>query len=84
MQVDSWVNRIGLHGLLLLTLLCGVSAASAAEKTEKTFQIVVTDQQGIETELKNGIFYWEEKMSETSFVPHELRSICRRNAVRPR
>ncbi|MCE3224600.1 MAG: exported protein of unknown function, partial [Nitrospira sp.] len=25
--------------------------------------------------LKNGIFYWEEKMSETSFVPHELRHL---------
>jgi hypothetical protein len=27
----------------------------------------------LETELKNAIFYWEEKVSETSFVPHELR-----------
>jgi hypothetical protein len=49
--------------------------AVASEKVEKTFQMVVTDQQGVETELKNGIFYWEEKMSETSFVPHELRHL---------
>ena len=41
----------------------------------KTFTIVVTDAQGVETELRNGIFYWEEKMSETSFVPHELRHL---------
>ena len=47
----------------------------AADKAEKTYQMVVTDQQGIETELKNGVFYWEEKISETSFVPHELRHL---------
>lgn len=75
MQVDGWMNRIGMHGVLLLTLLCGVSVVSAADKAEKTYQVMVTDQQGVETELKNVIFYWEEKMSETSFVPHELRHL---------
>lgn len=75
MQVDRWVNRIGIHGAVLLALLCGVPVASAADKAEKTYQMVVTDQQGVETELKNVTFYWEEKMSETSFVPHELRHL---------
>ncbi|MBA3753683.1 MAG: hypothetical protein H0X01_06025 [Nitrospira sp.] len=64
------------HGLLLWTLVCWIPVASAADtKAEKTFQMVVTDSQGVETDLKNGIFYWEEKMSETSFVPHELRHL---------
>lgn len=63
-------------GTVLLALWLGVPVVSAADtKGEKTFQIVVTDQQGIETELKNGVFYWEEKLSETSFVPHELKHL---------
>ena len=75
MQMHRWANRVGVQGALILTLLCGASVAAAADKAEKTFQMVVTDQQGVETELKNGMFYWEEKMSETSFVPHELRHL---------
>src|SRR3990167_27753 len=42
---------------------------------EKTFSAVVTDSQGVEMELKNVLFYWEEKVSETAFVPHELKHI---------
>lgn len=50
-------------------------AAWAQAKGEKTFQAILTDAQGIETEVKNVIFYWEEKISETAFVPHELKQI---------
>ena len=47
--------------------------ASTEAKPEKSkFTAVVTDSQGVETELKHVIFYWEEKINETSFVPHEL------------
>ncbi|MBI4000684.1 MAG: hypothetical protein HY348_02735 [Nitrospira defluvii] len=74
-QADQRARRVGVYGLVGLILLFWTSALSAADKAEKTFQMVVTDQQGVETELKNGIFYWEEKMSETSFVPHELRHL---------
>ncbi len=49
--------------------------AAAEGKGEKSFTGVVTDAQGVETEIKNIIFYWEEKLSETSFVPHELRHV---------
>lgn len=69
----AWMSLYGLVGLAWLSWVPVVSAADA--KAEKTFTIAVTDQQGVETELKNGIFYWEEKMSETSFVPHELRHL---------
>jgi len=69
----AWMSLCGLVGLAWLSWVSVVSAADA--KAEKTFTIAVTDQQGVETELKNGIFYWEEKMSETSFVPHELRHL---------
>ena len=73
-QADDWM-RIGASGVIGLVLLLWTSGLSAADKAEKTFQMAVTDQQGVETELKNVIFYWEEKMSETSFVPHELRHL---------
>ncbi|MBA5865008.1 MAG: hypothetical protein H8K06_00340 [Nitrospira sp.] len=44
-------------------------------KVERTFNAVVTDSQGGDAEIKNMIFYWEEKVSETAFVPHELREV---------
>jgi hypothetical protein len=57
-----------------LVLFCAYAAVAAAQtKGDRSFQAVVADAQGLETELKNVIFYWEEKVSETSFVPHELR-----------
>jgi hypothetical protein len=66
--------RYGVYGAVLLGLLVvGVVAKAAETKGERSFQAVVTDAQGTETELKNAMFYWEEKVSETSFVPHELR-----------
>lgn len=75
-QVDQRVGRMGLYGLMGMALMLWAPGVSAADgKAEKSFTIAVTDQQGVETELKNGIFYWEEKMSETSFVPHELRHL---------
>lgn len=47
----------------------------AQQKGEKSFTALVTDAQGVETELKNLFFYWEEKVSETAFVPHELKQV---------
>jgi hypothetical protein len=29
----------------------------------------------MQTDLKNVVFYWEEKVSETSFIPHELKHL---------
>lgn len=51
------------------------SAAWAQTKSEKVFHAVAVDAKGVETEVKNLIFYWEEKISETAFVPHELREV---------
>lgn len=57
--------------------LCGgpTWAQNPQGKAEKSFSAVVTDTQGVESEVKNLIFYWEEKVSETAFVPHELREV---------
>lgn len=47
----------------------------AQSKAEKMFSAVVTDAQGLDSDVKNINFYWEEKVSETAFVPHELRHV---------
>jgi hypothetical protein len=67
--VSYWVCG----GILMLLVSYAGTAAAAEPKGDRSFQAVVADTQGMETELKNVIFYWEEKVSETSFVPHELR-----------
>jgi hypothetical protein len=60
---------------LIATFLSLIGDAGAQSKGEKTFNALITDTQGIDTEVKNVSFYWEEKISETAFVPHELRQI---------
>ncbi len=61
---------------LFTIILIGVSTpAFSQSKAEKTFTVITTDHQGIETEIKNVQFYWEEKVSETAFVPHELKHV---------
>jgi hypothetical protein len=57
------------------TLMNGVGFAQNQNKNEKTFSAVITDANGIETDVKDVLFYWEEKVSETAFVPHELRQV---------
>jgi hypothetical protein len=65
-------------------LILGVSAlmaglpdtpARAQQNGEKSFHAVATDAKGVETDLKNVLFYWEEKVSETAFIPHELKHL---------
>src|SRR6476660_3510202 len=47
----------------------------AQTKGERTFNDIIPDTHGIETDVKNVCFYWEEKISETAFVPHEVRQL---------
>jgi len=71
LSVSTWVL-----GVSLLAGLCVVALPAWAQpKGEKKFQAVLTDAQGVETDVKNVIFYWEEKISEIAFVPHELKQI---------
>jgi hypothetical protein len=62
-----------LSAMVVITFLS--SPIWAQGKADKTFQALATDAKGVETDLKNVIFYWEEKISETAFVPHELREL---------
>lgn len=70
--------RSGLVGAVLFSaclLWVGAETALAQPKGEKAFQVVATDVKGVETEVHGVIFYWEEKISETAFVPHELKEV---------
>jgi hypothetical protein len=68
------VRETLLIGLIAVVLLFA-GHAIAQGKGEKTFNALITDTQGVDTEVKNVTFYWEEKISETAFVPHELRQL---------
>lgn len=49
--------------------------AWAQSKSEKTFHAMAVDAKNVETDVRDVIFYYEEKISETAFVPHELREL---------
>ena len=40
-----------------------------------TFTAKTTDAEGIELSVSNARLYWEEKIDETTFVPHEIRHV---------
>lgn len=65
----------GLLMVLLTAMVLAGTSAWAQTKGEKNFHAVVTDAQGVETDVKNIQFYWEERVSETAFVPHELKQV---------
>ncbi len=58
-----------------LTVWLVSGTALAQPKGDKVFHAVATDAKGVETEVHGVIFYWEEKISETAFVPHELKEV---------
>ena len=65
--------------VFLISASCGVFqetlGLAESQNKHRVFNAVVTDSQGVESEIKNVLFYWEEKVSETAFVPHELRDV---------
>jgi hypothetical protein len=68
-------DRFAIVAMMFAISLMITAPAQSESKAEKVFAAVITDTEGIETEVKNVVFYWEEKLSETSFVPHELRHL---------
>ena len=75
MKNQPRIIRGTLATLLLAAMIVVPSWTWAQPKGDKHFHAVVTDTQGVETDLKNVMFYWEEKVNETSFVPHELHHV---------
>ena len=78
MKDSRQLSRMGIAGhcvfaMLMLWMVAGT--AFAQPKGDKAFHAVATDAKGVETEVHGVIFYWEEKVSETAFVPHELKEV---------
>lgn len=71
-RFTTWLSRM-VCGMAMLLLMAG--PIWAQNKADKVFHALAIDAKGIETDVKNIIFYWEEKISETAFVPHELREV---------
>ncbi len=42
---------------------------------DRTFTANTTDAEGIELSVSNARLYWEEKIDETTFVPHEITHV---------
>lgn len=58
-----------------LAWLPAAGQAWAQGKAETSFHALTVDAKGVEMEIKHVVFYWEEKLSDTSFVPHELKEV---------
>jgi hypothetical protein len=72
---SSWTRTVGRLVFAALAAWLAAGTAFAQPKGDKTFHAVATDTKGVETEVHGVIFYWEEKISDTAFVPHELKEI---------
>lgn len=73
------VRRIIICSVSVLAVIGTLGLAGgpawAQHKGEKAFHAVAVDAKSVETDVKNVVFYYEEKISETAFVPHELREL---------
>jgi len=62
-----------LSRLMLILIILGWSGFSTVGfASESTFTAETTDSNGVEMTLSHARLYWEEKIDETTFVPHEI------------
>lgn len=57
--------------LLVLTIVFPTCVLAQSN----VFTAKTTDAEGIEMSVSNARLYWEEKIDETTFVPHEIRHV---------
>jgi len=72
---QSFTISFTVLALAIVTICAGTPPAVAQQNGDKAFHALVTDAKDTQTDLKNVLFYWEEKVSETSFIPHELKHL---------
>lgn len=60
---------------MIAVMMMNSSLWATEGKPDKAFHATATDAKNIDTDMKNVLFYWEEKVSETAFVPHEVREV---------
>ncbi len=61
------------RSVLLLAVTLLLPAVAPAQNN--TFTAKTTDAEGIEMSVSNARLYWEEKIDETTFVPHEITHV---------
>ena len=70
------IRRILVASAIIGAMFCMADlSAHAQHNGEKAFHALVTDTKDTQTDVKNVVFYWEEKVSETAFIPHELKHL---------
>ncbi|MCC2641489.1 MAG: uncharacterized protein K0S45_1902 [Nitrospira sp.] len=74
-RLTGWTEAGGRLIFAALAVWMVAGTAFAQPKGDKAFHAIATDTKGVETEVHGVIFYWEEKVSETAFVPHELKEV---------
>ncbi len=57
---------------IMLIGLIGCFGFNAAFAAEPAFTAKTTDANGVEITLSKARLYWEDKIDETTFVPHEI------------
>ncbi|MEE8493010.1 MAG: hypothetical protein V3S25_03115 [Nitrospirales bacterium] len=69
-------------GVLGFLMLLGPAIVQGADQANQTFEATLTDAEGLETDVTNLVFYWEEQLSETQLALHELTHVpAKRGAV---
>ncbi|MGB0911648.1 MAG: hypothetical protein ACPGYT_14915 [Nitrospirales bacterium] len=58
--------------LILISLIFVWSGVTTVFAEGSTFTATTTDASGVEMTLSNARLYWEDKIDETTFVPHEI------------
>ncbi len=63
------------NALGLIVVVCALFSLPSFAIGAQQFHATIIDAEGVETQIDNFRFYWEERLNDTSFVPHELHHV---------
>ncbi len=66
-----------------MLMLLSPAVVQGADQANQTFEATLTDAEGLETDVTNLVFYWEEQLSETQLALHELKHVPAKRGVVP-
>ncbi|GJL49043.1 MAG: hypothetical protein NPIRA01_02700 [Nitrospirales bacterium] len=71
-SVLSWSSSSLIGSLMVV---CSVLSVPFVVEGAPPFEATVIDAEGVEGQIQNFRFYYEERLDETAFVPHELHHV---------
>lgn len=74
-----YVRSKNVVGMLLV--FCSLLSLPYLAEGAQEFHATVVDTDGVESQIQNFRFYWEERLDDTSFVPHELHHVPVKNGA---